>query len=179
MSKRPVDADLGMVSMRLGEAESAPAAATAQPDHADIRRLDAILSRQPNRRQAGHGSQEQPTPMELMAQLDPEGGEQARQLCREIEMLWTGDGSVSRREVRIKLRREVLPDTWLRLYEEGGRLHIEMTAGAEGTRRWLTSELRRLALMLGERLTQPFRLIIVEPHQVDPTVLDWPQGQCQ
>jgi hypothetical protein len=114
----------------------------------------------------------------LIAETGRRGDFTVDRIGEELESLWIGDGTRSRREVRLRLRRQVLPHTSVRLFEAAGRLQVDMTVGQEDIRIWLAGRLPALAESLGARLSRPLRLVVtgVRPARLESDSVDWPAG---
>jgi hypothetical protein len=149
-----------------------------QADRSDVDRLQAIMRRLPEHADmAADLPQPFPAPAALHDERPPLEAGDTVQIGAEIERLWVGDGTSGVRQVRVRLRRELLPDTSVRLFEEGGRLHVDMTVGSEPTCRWLSAQLPSLGAGLGERLGRPLRLVVrgVRAAAGGMTVFNWPE----
>jgi hypothetical protein len=86
-------------------------------------------------------------------------------LAEGVARLLVGDGRSGRRQVRIDLRNDALPDTTVEIVEHGGALLVAFTCAAERARRLLAEGADRIAATLAERLSRP---IVVRVQSDDP-----------
>ena len=186
MTGRRVDLNLGLVSLPLGEdrrqgEHESPAQRQADPD--DVARLQAVLGREAPA-QAADGTPAQPetggAPPSRLTPGMADGDGHAR-TGAEIERLWVANGALGLREVRLRMRRDILPDTTLRIFESGARLQIELYVGCEATRRWLAADLPVLARTLGRRLRHPLHLLVSGVGAAQPAVtcIDWSEEHAR
>ncbi|MDB5798425.1 MAG: hypothetical protein JWP36_2327 [Paucimonas sp.] len=169
--------DLGLVAMQVGEGR----APQAQPERIDARvddvaRLAALLERPRSPGQQGQ-SREHAAAMQTIVPVDAGTASLARQLGELIGRLWVGNGSRSEREVRARLDDAILPETWLRMVEVGGRLQIELSTGRADVHEWLRTNIGRLAEEIGQRLKRPLRVLAVGSDAMTRASLDWPEGR--
>lgn len=160
MSARPREVDLGPIYLPVGE-ELPLAAWTREPGEArvaDIARFDQLMGRRGRPTtdgSAGQHAQDSDWPWvpELAdaARIDWADCE-ANSLESEIERLWISEGASGIREVRLGLRREVLPDTTVRLLRQETSLHVDIACGRPVLASWLRARAQAIATELADRL---------------------------
>lgn len=198
MTGKRVQLDLGQIAMPVGEDRSGGQAGGVASG-SDVARLQAILRRpavqdRPHSGQSATdlwsvmaqaaGTRELQLPAEVLATTaaaaDGQGDfmqQDPAQIGAELESLWVCNGAHGLREVRLNLRKEILPHTSVRLFEASGRLQVDMRVADESTRRWLAGTLPQLAASLGERLARPLSLRVsgLPPARPENSVVEWPQ----
>lgn len=179
MRSRSSSMDLGLVAMALGEARQTP----SQPESIDMRvddvaRLNALLSNPSTSLQGQHDSGQQAQTDSLLPANPEISSDDLTRVALAITRMWTGNGSQSLREVRAQLPDEVLPSTWLRLFEQGGVLQIEVTCGASEECQWLAQELNGLAARLGLRLKRPLLLRLFDALGRQCGASLWPTSEA-
>jgi hypothetical protein len=174
-----MDVDMGAMTLPVGEghvgADQGPSEAA---DPLTVARFRQAMDERPrSARVPALEDNDLPSPFALLGAPEAQAAASAEELGALIERLWVNDGVSSIREVRVKLRREILPDTSVRLYEAGGRLQVALTVSEDATRRWLESALPALTSDLGMRLNRPLRVALVSVNVSTPGVSwDWPEA---
>lgn len=82
-----------------------------------------------------------------------------------VERLMVGDGRSGRRQVRVQLKNEALPETSIEIAADEGLLLVIFTCGAERARRLLAERCAWLAAELAQRLG---RATLVRVQSDDP-----------
>jgi hypothetical protein len=170
MSSGRWNVDYGPVSLPVGAMQEAKADAAREADLvADASRLQRMLSKA-----AIENSTPEFAPDESMHGEDggarPTDAPSEWELGLELERLWVSNGNGGRREVRLRLADPLIPNTWVRIYNDGGELQIELRAGLEGTRQWLERSALKLAEDIGSRLRCPVRVTVLSASGANATV---------
>ncbi|WP_283440600.1 hypothetical protein [Noviherbaspirillum suwonense] len=99
-------------------------------------------------------------------------------LMLELQQLWTSNGKEGVREVRLRLPEAILPQTWVRIYENIGALQIELTPALEGTRQWLDRCASRLAEEIADRLQRSVSVSIRNANglEISRAQFQWEDG---
>lgn len=171
--------DFGPVALPVGHStEAKPGAPHEDGLESDARRLQEILSKAsaPGRRK----------PVEQDASQthgddrnQPVNTPDEHELGLEIERLWVGNGNGTIREVRLRLAETLIPDTWVRIFDQHGELQVELKSSRDGTRQWLDRSSPTLAEDIGSRLQRPVRVTIQGAHgsQAVCAVFRWEGNQ--
>nr|WP_314623065.1 hypothetical protein [uncultured Noviherbaspirillum sp.] len=137
-------------------------------------RLHDMLSRASS---AGRTKHFERDPSQMNSDNESQSGEppDEHDLGLEIERLWVCSGNGTVREVRLRLANMLIPDTWVRIFDQYGELHIELTASRDGTRQWLDRSSAKLAEDIGSRLQCAVRVIVQRAHDAEATcaVFHW------
>jgi hypothetical protein len=181
MTRRKVDVDLGLMSLPVGEDTRFDHRHFKQSgaDPIGVARFRSVFDRQSHKQHESEAGNNFPSPLSLLTEKDGTASVEAESVSADIEYLWgaIGDGVTGTREVVVGLRREILPETTIHLFEAGGRLQIELNVGKAATRMWLASELRNLTSGLGGRLNRPLRVLVTAMRGSDRSAssIDWPE----
>ena len=160
MSFGRMNVDYGPIALPVGAVREAKADTPRSGDlEADASKLQAMLSKVGSREKASEFSPDYPTtssdgrgkPDEIPSELE---------LGLELERLWVGNGNGGIREVRLRLTDALVPNTWVRIYNNGGELQIELSAALDGTRQWLDRSAMKLAEDIGSRLQCAVRITV-------------------
>ncbi|MGI4847198.1 MAG: hypothetical protein ACRYGK_03545 [Janthinobacterium lividum] len=198
MSGTRVDVDLGQMSMPVGDSRR-HALAIGRVDGAAVAHLQALMRRAPAPDWSAVPQTAVPVDVAGGAEHSANGlaprdaeplgtaaspavgmpaGRLADELQGAMESLWVGDVTRGQRNVRLRLRlrREILPDTALHLFEDGGRLVVDMRVANEQVRQWLAGTLPALAATLGGRLARPLVITVagVPPAGRSSHSVHWP-----
>ncbi len=179
MSKKRMEVDMGTMALPVGEgrgaADDGPSPEAADP--LSVSRFRQAMDQPPRQHvMADLQDRELPSPFALLGAAEPVAPMSAEDFGAMVERMWTSDGAIGVREVRMTVHRQILPDTSVRLYEVGGRLQVDLSVTADATRQWLASALPALAGDLGKRLNRPVRVAIVAAHGLPAVSSDWPEG---
>ena len=170
MNASPSHIDLGLVAMPVGEARQQ----AAQPERIDMRiddvaRMEALMHQSPGAPagQGGAGQRQSSASFNAPPPVEFIPGRLAR-LATALGQLWVSLGASSRREVSARLDPQLLANTWVRLFEDGGCLQGELRCMDSATRQWLAAELTRLAMQVGQRLDREVRFVLLGPASEEP-----------
>jgi hypothetical protein len=179
--------DLGPMSMAVGEARHESGWTGLHGADADAAlRLKDLLAR---------GTPQHSGPQQMAAHagsaalpaIEPDRAarfhahSESDQLGPELERLWlsVSGAPAAAREINVQISPHILRDTWLRMADVGGRLHIEFTVGDAQTQAWLNARLAPLAEDVGSRLSRALSIAVRGryPEARQPVCLNWPEGQ--
>ncbi len=161
--------DYGPVALPVGASMEAKAD-VPQGDELESAacRLHDMLSRAGSAGRTKHFERDQ---SQMDCDKENQSGEtpDEQELGLEIERLWVCSGNGAVREVRLRLADALIPDTWVRIFDQYGELQIELTASRDGTRQWLDRSSPKLAEDIGSRLQCAVRVTVQRAHDADAT----------
>jgi hypothetical protein len=177
-----MEVDFGSMHLTVGE-DHAPSDGSARVDEADpliVSRFRSLLNDRPPQAAPEAGADEElPSPFALLSAADAIAHATPSKVAGALEQMWVGNGASGIREVRMRMHEQVLPGTWVRLYETEGFLQIDLTASTEAVRRWLGAALPALVQDLGARLKRPLRVSVLMPQAENGAAAasaEWPAG---
>ena len=181
MSGQRAQVDLGLVALPVGEVLQSRQdfAQAGAADPTAVARFHAALGGARSDTRNGVQDEAQPGCSRFDTADAHEVDENEGDVGAEVEYIWfsLGSDATQRREVAAGLRRDVLEQTWVRLYESGGRLHVQFHAGTEASRTWIECRLENLARTLGERMKRTVRVSTLGSLQAADASrsCDWPE----
>jgi hypothetical protein len=181
MSIRSIEVDLGPMHLQVGmfqdQRQMQDADATCCDQDAD--RFRTLLS---NRRSNSNDMREEMEADQTEAEVSFRPVWNDNQISEEIEYLFgsLGDGPTvdSKRQVFVGVRRDILPETDIRILEEEGRLHVNIISANPDVQRWVAFSLKKLARAIGQKLARPMRLTL-SSQPSDAGIISsttWPGG---
>ncbi|WP_076998306.1 hypothetical protein [Variovorax sp. KK3] len=167
MNKKSMNVDYGAMSLHVGEDSVGSNQGPGPNEHSDeaIRAFRSGLAPRPDLMSGDGERHSRPaSPFDLLAFGEHGARPGMHELGEEIARLYVADVRRGDREVRAAVSARLLPQTGLRIFEDGGRLQVQLAIGCEDTRRWLAERLASLGQHLGTRLQ---RSVCVSLHEVD------------
>lgn len=180
MTKRRMSVDYGPMSLTVGEDSPASGQSNslAAADEGDVAQFHAAVHKRPRRAAADDEQRSRLTsPFDLLVGATPDRRPTATELGEEIAQLWVSDVCTGVREVRVAMAPRLLPQTTLQIFEDAGRLQVQIRVGCEETQRWLAFSLDALSRDLGRRLQQDLCVSLFDARD-DGKVLrrvQWPE----
>jgi hypothetical protein len=184
MSKKRVNVDTGTMHLPAGE-DKLDGGGEVKVPKADPLQVDRFRDALDGRRaphDAGFAEEGLESPFALLGGSEPLRQAESSEVASAIERLWIGNGASGVREVRVKLGSSMLPGTSVRLYEAGGRLHVDLTADSDEVGRWLRSRLPALGRDISERLQRDVRVAVADSAGSAETgafEADWPEASAR